>query len=207
MRVFHFMKKEHALSNVLNSRLKIATINELNDPFEFYANFTEKGKPLPDNDLERIKSHYSKILGFLCFSKKLTNPVQWAHYAEKHNGICFEFNIPKNLLLKMHYRKKPLIIKANSDNWQESFVKSTKSKFKHWQYEKEYRMLVPLSTDYIVKENNLLFMSFSELSKPVSAYLGLNCKLSSVEKKIFRNNSVELIKTKKCSHSYAIVKA
>ena len=204
MRVFHFMKKDHALSNVLNSRLKIATINELNDPFEFYANFTESGKPLSKIDVEKIKSHYNKILGFLCFSKQSSNPVQWAHYADKHKGICFEFEISKKLLLKIHYSKKPLAIEVGSDKWEKSFVQSTKTKFKHWKYEKEYRMLVQLGSQHIVKEGELLFINFSELSKPKSAYIGLNCKLTSKEIDVFRENSIELIQTKKSSHSYAI---
>jgi hypothetical protein len=33
MRVYHFMSKEHALSNMENEWLNVATINSLNDPF------------------------------------------------------------------------------------------------------------------------------------------------------------------------------
>jgi hypothetical protein len=35
MRVFHFVPAKHGLSDIRHRRLKIATLRELNDPFEF----------------------------------------------------------------------------------------------------------------------------------------------------------------------------
>jgi hypothetical protein len=35
MRLYHFLNAEYGLLNIRHRRLKIARINELNDPFEF----------------------------------------------------------------------------------------------------------------------------------------------------------------------------
>jgi len=37
MRVFHFVNEEHGLDDLRKRRLKIAALNELNDPFELLA--------------------------------------------------------------------------------------------------------------------------------------------------------------------------
>lgn len=37
MRVFHFVDENHGLDNLRKRRLKIATLNELNDPFELFG--------------------------------------------------------------------------------------------------------------------------------------------------------------------------
>ena len=37
MRVFHFVNTEHGLDDLRRRRLKVATLNELNDPFELFG--------------------------------------------------------------------------------------------------------------------------------------------------------------------------
>ncbi len=207
MRVFHFVSKEHAISNIENSRIKIATINELNDPFEFYANFTSSGVPIDEEKINEVKAHYNNILGFLCFSKNRKNPVQWAHYADRYEGLCMEFEVPDKLLLKIKYRKKPVVIEASDEKWRDKFVKTTKSKFKHWQYEKEYRRSVGITGFEVIRENGLLFMPFSEKLKLQVVYSGINCEISSSEKSILHEKGIKIVPTKKCRTSYSIIKA
>ena len=207
MRVFHFASKEHAISNIENSRIKIAIINELNDPFEFYVNFTSSGKPIDERKVSEVKTHYNNILGFLCFSKNWNNPVQWAHYSDRYKGLCMEFEIPNKVLLKIKYRNKPAVIEANDKNWRKKFVKATQSKFKHWKYEKEHRVPVGITRLDIIRENDLHFMPFSEKLKLQAVYSGLNCELSSAEISMLHKKGIDLIPTKKCRTSYSIVKS
>ena len=37
MLVYHFINKEYGIEDLRKRRLKIATLNELNDPFEFFG--------------------------------------------------------------------------------------------------------------------------------------------------------------------------
>ena len=67
MKVFHFMEKQYAFSNLLNKRLKVATLHSMNDPYEFYLNFHGA-----DNaHLKNFKAHFNNTVGFLCFSTNL----------------------------------------------------------------------------------------------------------------------------------------
>src|ERR1700690_489805 len=92
MRVYHFINKEYGVEDLRRRRLKIAMLNELNDPFEFY------GVDLSDENIRRgfkkMKDELSLTNGLLCFSRDWHNPVQWSHYADKHRGLCLGFEVP-----------------------------------------------------------------------------------------------------------------
>ena len=72
MRLYHFTNAEHGLSDLREKHLKIARIDQLNDPFEFI------GADLSNDDLrkgiEDVKNYYNEIIGMLCFSKNWDNP-------------------------------------------------------------------------------------------------------------------------------------
>ena len=108
MRVYHFINTQYGLQVLLERRLKIARVHELNDPFEFI------GMDLSEDTLreamERIKDDYNKLFGILCFSKRWDNPVQWAHYADGHKGLCLGFDIPDEHLTKVDYVDKRMSV-------------------------------------------------------------------------------------------------
>ncbi len=104
MRVYHFINQTFGLEDIKESRLKIARISELNDPFEFAA------VDLSDTDFRRdwesMKQSMSGDYGILCFSGNWNNPVLWAHYADRHKGLCLGFDIPDELLKQVEYTDK-----------------------------------------------------------------------------------------------------
>jgi hypothetical protein len=201
------MSKEHALGNMENEWLKVATINSLNDPFEFYVNFCESGSFLPEENVQKIKDHYNKITGFLCFSECFSNPVQWAHYAKSHTGICFEFEIDEKHLLEIKYRNEPRTIDISNSDWRESFVDATLSKYEHWQYEQEYRIVIKLGAESLVKNAELIFIPFSSFFAPTKVYTGINCSLTPEEISLLSSKGATLHRTKKSRQNYAIEKA
>jgi len=206
MRVFHFVSTKHAISNIENSWLKVATIKELNDPYEFYANFTSSGKPLDICHLNKVIEIFNGIVGFLCFSKCRNNPVQWAHYADKHKGLCLEFEVPNKFLIEMKYRNRPIDIEVSDKNWRQQFEEATKNKFQHWKYEEEYRMAVDLNEQEVTRQSGLLFMPFSDHLKLCKVYSGVNCNLSADEKKVLDKNNIDLVATEMSRTSYSITK-
>ena len=73
MTIYHFVPASYGLENIKRRRLKIATIPDLNDPFELLC------VDLSDKEL-RIGMHNWKRdmggqYGMLCFSKTWRNPV------------------------------------------------------------------------------------------------------------------------------------
>ncbi len=201
MKVYHFMAKRYALENLEKSRLKIATLENLNDPYEFFPNVADTS----NSDLEAFRRHFHGILGFLCFSKKLGDPVQWAHYAENHNGLCFEFEIPRKYLQKVKYVDSPIYVSRNSARWKEQIPNVTLCKYKSWRYEREYRVSLDLRSHEIQKDNGLLFMPFSKELKLIRAYSGVRCDLTQEDKDMFLKRGIPLVNMAQNPKSYTLV--
>jgi hypothetical protein len=56
MRVYHFLKPEHALAAIRDQRLKLAEIDKLNDPFEFLG--VASRDPQTPTELRHFFSQY-----------------------------------------------------------------------------------------------------------------------------------------------------
>ena len=90
MRVYYMTSHKTAVEHILpERRLKLSLFHELNDPFELQP------YSLADKDLRRInrtleKEYFGKK-GLMCFSDNWRSSVMWAHYAEKHYGVCLGF--------------------------------------------------------------------------------------------------------------------
>ena len=137
----------------------------------------------------------------------MSSPVQWAHYADNHRGICLEFEVPKTLLVKVKYRNKPASIDINDGDWKPQFVKATITKYIHWGYEKERRLIIPLDSKKIVKGDNHYFMPFSDTLSPIRAHTGLRCKLTEAEHSALQLQGIDVLTTLKSRAKYKIENA
>lgn len=95
MRLYYMTSHEIATNHILiQRRMKLSRFHELNDPFEM------KPHSLADTEMRRITAllerEYFPHKGLLCFSDNWRSPVMWAHYADKHRGVCLGFDIAKN---------------------------------------------------------------------------------------------------------------
>jgi hypothetical protein len=178
MRLFHFVNEEFGLEDVRRRRLKIATLNELNDPFEFY------GINLSDEQVRRafrrMKDQLSANRGLLCFSRDWHNPVQWSHYADKHRGLCLGFDIPDEHLGRVTYSRKRLNVGierlvAFREEDTETLQQFLFTKYTHWRYENEVRSFVTLEKKDA--EKNMYFADFSENLQLVEVIVGAESKL------------------------------
>ncbi len=131
------------------------------------------GKEISEDDInnvynqidEMIKGLYmrlSKAIGVSCFSTTSDNILMWSHYADKHGGICIEYdfsllekleNINAFLLPVIYSNDRPLLTVdkfdlENGQATQESVMRImpdlirailTKSEF--WKYEDEWRFI------------------------------------------------------------------
>ncbi len=140
MRVYHFLNKNYGLENLQKRRLKIAEIMSLNDPFELLS--INLSDPLLRRAVNETKVTLSKNRGILCFSKSWRNPVQWAHYSNKHQGICIGFDVPDRHLVKVNYVRNRL--KPENVIDEQFMLKLLSTKFSHWRYEQEYRVFISL---------------------------------------------------------------
>lgn len=156
MRVYHFTGPIYGLQNIKSRRLKIARLEELNDLFEF------AGYDLSDRNKRQAvlhtKAQLNQQYGLICFSKNWQDPVQWGHYAQKHEGVCLGFDVPDGLLAQVNYvQSRPPCPNADIAT-QATMATLLNTKFAHWSYEDEYRIW----TDLNEEENGLYFACFSE---------------------------------------------
>ncbi len=94
----------------------------------------------------------------ICFSEIPDNILMWAHYADKHEGYCLEFNCvdPKISgfvgLYSVKYPKSDLrpLIDFSLEEWKKFGIsrKTLLVKSSHWKYEKEIRMINPSKEEY-----------------------------------------------------------
>lgn len=146
MRVYHFIEQKWGLDDIRKRHLKVARINDLNDPFEFEVATADRGVR---KAFRATKDWLHASFGILCFSRDWKNPVQWAHYADKHHGLCLGFDIPDEKLDPVIYREKltepsdELLRREEDQRWQH-FKQVISTKYLHWQYENEVRVYVDL---------------------------------------------------------------
>lgn len=163
-RVYHFCSSKYALENLERKRLKVATILDLNDPFEMLCHH------LPDkksrNAMLSLKRTVAENVGMLCFSASYDNPVQWAHYADKHQGICLGFDVHEDDLMGVSYSSKRVRMSGEEDvdpvafrRWVEEYASI---KYSHWKYEKEHRVFVDISG---FNRSNLIFQPIGDRIK------------------------------------------
>jgi hypothetical protein len=159
MRVYHFTSVQHAISNIRMRHLKVATLPDINDPFEFAVCCDDKVRRTA---LRATRREWATTFGMLCFSRNWHNPVQWSHYADKHRGICLGFDVPDEFLVTVQYSEEPPTldwdaIEAGGERGELEMMRWSSTKFRHWQYENEVRVFLP-------RENNseLQFESFGD---------------------------------------------
>lgn len=170
MRVYHFINEEFGLKVLREKRLKISRINELNDPFEFFS--VEMTSPEFRESMKAAKKEVAKNFGVNCFSKNWTNPVQWAHYADKHKGICLGFDINSKELKKVDYVSKRL--KPRGTPNEPLIRKLCRTKYTHWSYEEEYRVFVKLTDE----EDGMYYINFKGNMELKQVIVGANSSIS-----------------------------
>jgi len=157
VRLYRFMRAEHALAAIEHRELRVSRINELNDPFEFYPAIASH-PDIPYSKIEQairdISKHYDDTIGIVCMSKAETinDPVMWGHYAQGHKGIALGFDVwagPE--IVEMKYPKeRPILNAAELKQMSETerlgkFIEVLTAKAPNWVYESEHRFLVQLS--------------------------------------------------------------
>lgn len=148
MRVYHFINAKYGLEDIRRQKIKISRLHDLNDPFELYA--LELSDSRLRQAFSQVKDELHKNRGILCFSDRWSSPVMWSHYAEKHRGLCLEFEIPDAHLTKVHYSfsrlKSELVHLFDSDPRvaEKAMLACLATKFSHWRYEREWRAFVEL---------------------------------------------------------------
>ena len=179
MNGFHLTNTKYALRALQERRLKIARINELNDPFELLG-VTLKEKA-HRSKFREFKYQTAATHGFLCFSRSWKNPVLWSHYADRHQGVALEFRIHDDDISDVSYTPDRVPIDVDKALLRGTFTEDDldilmTTKFEHWRYEDEVRVACLLADSTV--EGDLAFEPFSDRMRPVGLVKGARCSLT-----------------------------
>lgn len=83
-KLYLFMKAEYLISNLEKDEIKVILPDGCNDPFEFTP-----------AKIEGHEAHDTDGVGMICLSEDYSSSTMWAHYADKHKGVCLEFAFPE----------------------------------------------------------------------------------------------------------------
>ena len=143
-RAYKFLPEEWARDDIKKQHIKISMFCDLNDPFELIP------FDLSNEDQRDALIHTRKELsdvGLLCFSFKWSNPLLWAHYADKHKGICLGFDLPDDLIGHVVYVSTRLPFPNPSELNKQTSLNWLLTKFSGWCYEAECRVFAKLEQE------------------------------------------------------------
>lgn len=176
-RVYKFTSTEHGIANLKNRRLKLSTIDNLNDPFDF--NSIDTSDPVVARAVWAVVAELKRNFGLVCFSRNWDNLLLWSHYAASHTGLCLGFDIPASLCTDVFYQPNLLKISELLDNpfdlpKQLDFAKKMLStKHESWSYEQEVRAFVGI--DDQPDEKGLLWVPFDPNLQLREVIFGVQC--------------------------------
>jgi hypothetical protein len=184
MRAYKFLDKRFGLKSLYEKRLKQSRIHELNDPFEL-APYDLSDARVREAFLS-MREQLGSEHGLICFSASWQDPVIWAHYADRHQGLCLGFDVPKitgdgdqDVAKKVTYISRPWRFPPNflalPFTRKFAFVNRIPfTKYKHWAYEREIRIWGQLSNE----EDGLHFFEFEERMRLIEVKIGARCSVS-----------------------------
>jgi hypothetical protein len=169
MRAYKFLSAEFGLKSLYEKRIKISTIDDLNDPFELIP-FDLRDRQNRWAALETRKQ-MSENRGLLCLSADWRDPVIWAHYSNKHKGICLGFDIPNEVGKLVRY--EPALLPFPESPNQADMETMLWTKYSNWQYEHEIRIWAALDDE----EDGVFYKDFGDDLRLMEVIAGARCSV------------------------------
>jgi hypothetical protein len=183
-RVYKFISAKYGISDLEKRRLKVSTIDDLNDPFDIQA--IDTSDPRVANAVEKLIVEFRESRGLLCFSRNWDNLLLWSHYASAHSGICLGFDIPdrstEEAMISVDVRYQPNVLKiCDKDDVNFDFAKRLLStKHESWSYEQEVRMFVGFNEP--ADSSGLRWFPFGPDLRLREVIVGVQCSAEHVRK-------------------------
>jgi Protein of unknown function (DUF2971) len=180
MRLYYMTNQPCALLILKDRRMKISTIPELNDPFELLG--ASIGEAAMRRAMEILHPHWASTLGMICFTDDWGSPVMWAHYADKHYGLClgFEVSDTPDEISEVSYVADRLRDLLDSEKplfgMNEKIIRQIlTTKHQDWAYEREFRIFVELKDQ---DADGRHYFEFGPILVLREVILGSRCRLS-----------------------------
>jgi DUF2971 family protein len=218
VRAYKYLPSEFALKTIVERRIKISELADMNDPLELW------GVSLSDPEVHQFLANLAdEKWGALCLSSERNNPLLWSHYADKHKGLCLGFEIgPDEELVRLDYveTRETASVEAFKqlastrhmrgsqtpgarNKAKEPVMRMLSTKFKKWEYENEVRLFASKE----VKECGICFHPFDERFKLCEVIVGARCcvQRATIEAWLTGYDDVKVIKLRLADASFELV--
>lgn len=195
MLVYKFLPTEFALKTIRERRLKISRLDELNDPFDLLP-FDLRDKNVRE-EMYKLRDEFIETFGVMCFSKAWHDPVIWAHYADKHKGMCLRFEVPDSEVMEVEYLGYRLRYpkgKFEADH----LISALTVKYKNWKYEQEVRWIIDLPKP----EGGIHYHNFRADTKLVEVVVGSESTVPLLEIRAALGDTGAKVKLRKAIASF-----
>ena len=172
----------NSIDCILRTYFHLANPGDFNDPFDCNVNLAEDIGEL--DKMETVKRNKYKNIGVCSFSETIDSHLMWAHYTNNYNGFALEFignkidvklrreSINRNSLTRVIYPENPVKI---SKDYPFAYHYLLTTKFKHWSYEKEWRIIAELNSqdremEYFSESVKGLYIGHKIPDENISAY-------------------------------------
>jgi hypothetical protein len=147
-RIYKYLSARYAIDDLQRRRVKVSTIDELNDPFDLGP--IDTTHPQIEKALTEMVAAFRASSGILCFSRIWDNILLWSHYGNCHAGVCLGFDIPgdqpgSGYDMEVCYQPNLLQIRSAADVTYDLVERLLRTKYEVWSYEQELRMFVKLN--------------------------------------------------------------
>ena len=176
MRLYYMTSAKWAEVILKERRLKLSRFYEANDPFEL--NLIDSRDPGRRAIVKMIEKYHNDRTGMICFGATWDNPMMWAHYADKHSGICLGFEVEDKLVSVVDYTDKKINVEFGSHLQNhglsvELLNKILTTKGIAWASEQERRTLASLTVPD--PKNDLYYTDFGPQVQLRSVIIGHRC--------------------------------
>jgi len=182
MRMYYMTSTEWAAVILKERRLKLSRFYETNDPFEL--NLIDSRNRYTRKIANLIESYHNKKTGMICCSTNWKSPAMWAHYADKHRGICLGMDVDDSLVSEVKYTDEKIRVEFGQHLPTHglsaellSTILLTKSTC--WSYENEHRLLAALETPD--PKNGLYYIEFGRQIELRELIIGHRCAWTNVD--------------------------
>lgn len=181
MRLYYYTAKQWGMKSLWEKRLKIAEYADLNDPFELLP--FEQTDEDARKRLQMVTAILSREHGVLCFSESWQSTLMWAHYGDKHKGMCLGFEIEDGpFLTKIEYVPERIPSRIDFSKPlggvdEQMLTMCLNVKHSGWEYEKEYRLHASLQE----KRDGIYYRPFNNGMELREVIIGSRSSLSIVD--------------------------
>lgn len=168
-------------SSPLKGEISLEDFSARREPDKASA-FAAWRRPIEEGDLDwgqRLRDGWSREMGVLCLSERCDSMLMWSHYADSHRGFVVGFD-PQAAFLNTfpdggalgcfgHPRRvrysedRPTSLPpgfANPKSENAALVATLLTKCVDWQYESEWRLILPLSMGNKSLSSDIVTLAF-----------------------------------------------